>query len=120
MKGDRFRTDIKRNYAFHKDIEHTTDKCVAFKDKIERLIKADYFKEFVDKPQAANREERPRQRSSKRVREVLTIIGGLHLAKESHHAREKYVNDSKNAPPGYKYTGLKFGPLSKHRENLKT
>ena len=82
MKGDRFHTDIKRNCAFHKDIEHTTDKCVAFKDKIKRLIKADYFKEFVDKPQAANREERPRQQSSKRVREVLTIIGGLHLAKK--------------------------------------
>ena len=57
MKGDRFRRDIKRNYAFHKDIGHTTDKYVVLKDEMERLIKASYFKEFVDEPQAANREE---------------------------------------------------------------
>ena len=54
MKGDRVCRDIKRNYAFHKDIGHTTDKCMALNDKIERLIGAGYFKEFVDKPQAAN------------------------------------------------------------------
>ena len=50
MKGDRVHRDIKRNCAFHKDIRHTTDKCMALKDEIERLIKAGYFKEFVDEP----------------------------------------------------------------------
>ena len=30
---------------------------------------------------------------------MLTIIGGLHLAKESHHAHDKYANDVKNPPP---------------------
>ena len=34
MKGDKFCRDIKRNCAFHKDIWHTTDKCVAPKDEI--------------------------------------------------------------------------------------
>ena len=60
MKGDRVCRGIKRNCAFHKDTGHTTDKCVALKDEIKRLIRAGYFKEFVDEPQAANREERPR------------------------------------------------------------
>ena len=50
MKGDRFHKDIKRNYTFHKYIGHTTDKCVALKGEIERLIRAGYFKEFVDEP----------------------------------------------------------------------
>ena len=50
MKGDRVRRDIKRNYAFHKDIGHTTDKCVALKEEIKRLIRADNFKEFMDEP----------------------------------------------------------------------
>ena len=50
IKRDRLCTDIKRNCAFHKDIGHTTDKCVAFKDEIERLIIACYFKEFMDEP----------------------------------------------------------------------
>ena len=59
MKGDRFCRDIKRNYAFHKDIGHTTDKYVVLKDEIERLIRVGYFKEFVNKPQAANRKEQP-------------------------------------------------------------
>ena len=27
---------------------------------------------------------------------MLTIIGGLHLAKESHHAHNKYTNDARN------------------------
>ena len=52
MKDDKVRRDIKRNCAFHKDIGHTTDKCVALKDEIERLIRVGYFKE--DEPQVAN------------------------------------------------------------------
>ena len=99
IKGDRVHRDIKRNCTFHKDIGHTTDKCMVLKDEIERLIKAGYFKEFIDEPQAANREERPRQRSLEKVREVLIITGGLHLAKESHHARDNYVKDARSPPP---------------------
>ena len=44
MKGDKFHKDIKRNYTFHKDIGHTTDKCVALKDEIERLIRVGYLR----------------------------------------------------------------------------
>ena len=69
---------------------------MALKDEIKRLIRAGYFKEFVDEPQSVNWEEQPRQRSLEKVSEMLTIIGGLHLAKESHHARDKYANDTKN------------------------
>ena len=99
MKGDRVRRDIKRNCAFHKDIGHTTDKCVALKDEIERLIRVVYyFKEFIDEPQVANREERPQQQSPEKVCEVLTIIGGLHMIKESHHARDQYTNEAKKTP----------------------
>ena len=50
MKKDRVRKDIKGNCSFHNDIRHTTDKCVALKDKIIRLIKVGYFKEFIDEP----------------------------------------------------------------------
>ena len=76
MKGDRVHSYIKRNCTFHKDIRHTTDKCVVLKDETKMLIMAGYFNEFVDEPQAANRKERPRQRSPKKVRKVLSIIGG--------------------------------------------
>ena len=62
MKGDRVRKDIKRNCTFHKDIGHTMDKCVALKDEIEMLIRVGYLKEFIDEPQAVNREERPSTR----------------------------------------------------------
>ena len=61
MKGDRARRNIKRNCAFHKDIWHNTNRCVALKDKIERLIRAGHFKDFIDEPQAMNRDERSRQ-----------------------------------------------------------
>ena len=100
MKGDKVCRDIKRNCAFHKDIGHTMDKCVALKDEIERLIRVGYFKEFIDEPQATNQEEWLRQRSPDKVHEVLTIINGLHLAKESHHVRDQYVNDAKKSSSG--------------------
>ena len=61
MKGDKVHRDVKRNNTFQKHIGHTTDKCAALKDEIERLIRASYFKEFVDEPQAANIEELPQQ-----------------------------------------------------------
>ena len=53
----------------------------------------------MDEPQAANREERPRQRSPEKVQEVLTIIGGSYLAGESRSARDKYTKDAKAPPP---------------------
>ena len=61
MKSDRSRRDIKQNCIFHKDIGHNTQWCVAFRDEIERLMRAGHFKEFMDEPYMANREERPRQ-----------------------------------------------------------
>ena len=50
VKGDRTRRDIKRNCAFHKDIGHNTERCVALKDDIKRLIRAGNFKDFIDEP----------------------------------------------------------------------
>ena len=65
-----------------------------------------------------NREERPRQRSPEKVREELTIIGGLHLAKESHHARDKYAKDARN-PPLLQVHRTKIRPLNKSGGNSK-
>ena len=48
MKSKRAQKDLKRNCAFHKDVGHSMDKCVALKDEIERLIRAGYFKVFFD------------------------------------------------------------------------
>ena len=84
MKRNRSRRYVKKNCSFHNDIGHSTERCVALKDEIERLIRAGHLKKFLDKPQAANREERPQQWSPKRIRELLTIIGGPHVAKKSH------------------------------------
>ena len=95
MKGD----DVKRNCAIYKDIGHNTNRYVALKDEIERLIRVGHFKEFVDKAQATNRKERPRQWSPQKVREVLIIIGGSHLAGESCSVRDKYVKDARTPPP---------------------
>ena len=103
MKGDRMWRDVKRNCAFHKDIGHNTVRCVALKDEIERIIRAGHFKEFVDKPYVSNREERPWQRSLEKVWKVLTIIGGSHLAGESHRAHDKYARDAKTPPSAQVY-----------------
>ena len=56
IRNDRWRRDVKKNCAFHKDIGHNIESCIAIKDEIERLIKAGYFKEFLEEePQIANR-----------------------------------------------------------------
>ena len=98
MKGDRTRREVKRNCVFHKDIGHNTDRWVALKEDIKRLISSGHFKEFVDEPQATNIEARPCQQSLEKVREVLTIIGGSHLVGESHNAHYKYSKDATTPP----------------------
>ena len=98
MKSDRLRKDVKKNCAFHKDIRHNTERCVTFRDEIERLMRAKHFNEFIDKPQTANREEQTRQQSLNKIREVLTIIDGFHLAGESCSAHDKYTKEAKTPP----------------------
>ena len=61
IKNDRSGRDIKKNYAFHKDIGHNIERCMALKDEIEILIRVGYFKEFLDEPQVANKEKRHKQ-----------------------------------------------------------
>ena len=95
--------DVKRNYAFHKDIGHNTKRSMALKDEIERLITAGHFKEFIEEPQVTNREERPWQRSLEKVQEVLTIIGGSHLAGESRSIHDKYTKEARTPPPTQVY-----------------
>ena len=67
-------------------------------NEIERLIRVGHFKGFVDEPYAVNREERPQQRSLEKVHEVLTIIGGSHLATKSRNAQGQYTKDTKTLP----------------------
>ena len=98
MKGDRARRDIKQNCAFYKDIGHTTDRCIALKEEIERLIRAGHFKECINEPSMATREERPWQQNPEKVPKVLTIIGGSYLAGESHNTHYKYTKDAKTPP----------------------
>ena len=98
MKGDRSWRDIKKKCVFHKDIGHITKRCMALKNEIKRLIRAGHFKEFLDKPHAATREELPRQRSPERIREVLAIIGAPHIAGESRSARDRYAKKVKTLP----------------------
>ena len=46
IKGVRSRRDFKENCAFHKDIGHNTERCMALKDEIERLIRASTSRSF--------------------------------------------------------------------------
>ena len=116
MKGDRSQRDVKRNYALHIDIRHNTKRCVALKDEIERLIKAGHFKEFIDEPHMANKEEQPQQRSPEKIKEVLTIFGRSHLAGESHSALDKYTRKLKLLHK-YKCIGLRSNLLSTRGKN---
>ena len=46
--NDRSCRDVKKNCAIHKEVGHNTERCIALKDEIERLIRVGYFKEFLD------------------------------------------------------------------------
>ena len=50
--------DVRKNYAYHKDIGYNTMKCNALRDRIERLIQVGYFREFLEnEPQVATTNE---------------------------------------------------------------
>ena len=58
---NRSRRDVRKNYAYHKNIRHNTVKYNALRDEIEILIQVGYFREFLEnKTQVANTNERPR------------------------------------------------------------
>ena len=40
--------NVRKNFAYHKDIGHNMVKCNALMDVIERLIRARHFKEFLE------------------------------------------------------------------------
>ena len=48
---------------------------------------------------------------------MLTIIGGLHLAKESHHPRDKYVKDARS-PPLVQVHRMKTRPTKQAQREL--
>ena len=43
IKSNRSRRDFKKNCAFHKDTGHSTERCMALKEEVERLIRAGHF-----------------------------------------------------------------------------
>ena len=98
IRGNKSRRDVRKNYAYHKDIGHNTVKCDALRDKIERLIRVGHFREFLEnKPQVATINERPHQRSLVRIREVLTVFGGPHVVGDSSNARDKHAKKARSA-----------------------
>ena len=117
IKGDRSRRDIKKNCTFHKDIGHNTGRYVAIRDEIERIIKTGHFKEFMDDPQKAKREEWSHHRSLDKIREVLTIIGGSHIVGEGRSAHNKYTKEAK-APPSIHVHRTKEHPTTHERREL--
>ena len=74
-------------------------KCNALRDEIGILIRAGYFRGFLEnEPQVSVINERPRQRSPKKIKEVVTIFGGLHVAGESRNARDRYRKETRSGP----------------------
>ena len=99
MRGNRSRKDVRKNYAYHKDIGHNTVKCNALKDEIERLIWASHFKEFLkNESQVDVTNEWPTQRNLERIREVLTNFRGPHVAGESENTHDTYAKEAWSVP----------------------
>ena len=48
IRRNKSRRDVRKNYAYHKDIGHNIVKCNALRDEIERLIRAGHFMEFLE------------------------------------------------------------------------
>ena len=48
IRGNKSRKDVEKNCAYHKDTGHSIVKCNALRNKIERLIQAGHFGEFLE------------------------------------------------------------------------
>lgn len=95
IQRNRSRRGVRKSCAYYKDIGRRTIKCNALKDEIERLIHVGHLKKFLeDEPQVGDRNERLRQRTPERIREVLTIIGGPHLGGETRNARDRNTKEA--------------------------
>ena len=69
-------------------------KCNTLRDEIERLIWAGHFKEFLEnEPQIVVMNERLRQSSLERIREVLTIFRGPHVVGKSRNVGDRYAKE---------------------------
>ena len=47
IKRNKSRRDVRKNYAYHKDIGYNTVKSNALRDEIARLIRVGHFREFL-------------------------------------------------------------------------
>ncbi|KAM6543742.1 hypothetical protein CsatB_008189 [Cannabis sativa] len=102
IRGNRDRRDPKKFCKYHKDIGHTTLECWVLQDEIEELIRRGKFDKYKrseeSHPQADDKGENQNASGSRTPRNILTIIGGPHIAGDSRKSQERYAREAKEKP----------------------
>ncbi|KAM6583079.1 hypothetical protein CsatB_010081 [Cannabis sativa] len=102
IRGNRDRRDPKKFCKYHKDIGHTTLECWVLQDEIEELIRRGKFDKYrkneESHPRADDKEENQNASGSRAPRNILTIIGGPHIAGDSRKSQERYAREAKEKP----------------------
>ena len=80
---------------YHKDVGHTTEECITFKDKIEKLICRGYLQDYINGRRARPQNHAP---EAEPLHEIWTIFGGPHFTGETCGAQERYVREMKSRP----------------------
>ena len=95
LRGDRSKRKQNKYCRYHRDIGHTTEKCITLKDEIEKLIRRGYLQDNIigrrAKPQNDQLEVEP-------LREIRTIFGGPHFTGETRGARDRCALKAKGRP----------------------
>ncbi|XP_060965551.1 uncharacterized protein LOC133034477 [Cannabis sativa] len=102
IRGNRDKRDPKKFCKYHKDIGHTTLECWVLQYEIEELIRRGKFSKYKrnkeSHPRADDKEENQNASGLRTPRNILTIIGGPHIAGDSRKSQERYAKEAKEKP----------------------
>ena len=83
MRRDRSKRNQNKYCRYHRDVDHTTEECIALKDEIEKLILEGYLQNYIRNGGAKPRDD---QHEAGPPREIITIFGGPHFTGETRGA----------------------------------
>ena len=95
LHGDRSKRNQNKYCKFHKDIGHTTEECITFKDEIEKLIHCRYLQDYINNRRTRPQNDRP---EAEPLREIWMIFSRPYFTRETHGAQDRYVRETNDRP----------------------
>ena len=94
LRGDSSKKNQNKYCQFHKDIGHTTTKCITLKDEIEKLIHRGYLQDYVNDKRARLPNDRSKMEP---LHEIHTIFDKPYFTRETRGAQDRYIRATRDS-----------------------